>query len=326
MSDAWDHETDVLVIGAGGCGLVAALAAHDAGARVLIVEKGAQAGGSLARGAGVVPGAGSRLQARAGIEDDGARFARELAAHAGAHDLPALSDGLATSSGALVDWLVEAVGARLELDDKAAPGHGAPRLHAPPSRRGGDLADDLLAAVARCAIPVWLGWPVHGVLDGDAGVVGAVAEAGPSAIARIGAAKIVLASGGFANAPTLVRRFCPDAAALAVDAPPGATGDALRWGLGLGAGLANLGAFHSDPETGALAGTQGGLAVDADGRVLRPDRAPIANLFAGGGAAGGISGRRGGAGYLAGNDLLSALGLGWRAGRAAAAEIAAVRG
>src|SRR6185312_16789895 len=39
--------------------------------------------------------------------------------------------------------------------------------------------------------------------------------------------------------------------------------------------------------------TQGGLMVDIDGRVLRPNGKPIANLFAGGGAAAGLSGRTG---------------------------------
>ena len=71
------------------------------------------------------------------------------------------------------------------------------------------------------------------------------------------------------------------------------------------------GVFHS----------QGGLLVDDDARVLRPDGSPVANLFAGGGAAIGISGRAGGAGYASGNGLLTALGLGWLAARAAAAEI-----
>lgn len=69
--------------------------------------------------------------------------------------------------------------------------------------------------------------------------------------------------------------------------------------------------------TGALFHTQGGLRVDGDARVLRGDGTPIPGLYAAGGAAVGISGH-GAAGYLAGNGLLSALGLGYLAGRAAA--------
>jgi fumarate reductase flavoprotein subunit len=67
--------------------------------------------------------------------------------------------------------------------------------------------------------------------------------------------------------------------------------------------------------------TQGGLMVDIDGRVLRADGKPIANLFAGGGAAAGLSGRTGAGGYASGNGLLSAIGLGRLCGLAAAREI-----
>jgi fumarate reductase flavoprotein subunit len=68
---------------------------------------------------------------------------------------------------------------------------------------------------------------------------------------------------------------------------------------------------------GALFHTQGGLAVDAHARVLRQDGTPLPNLYAAGGAARGISGP-GAAGYIAGNGLLSATGLGYLAGKAAA--------
>ncbi len=44
MANNWDMETGVLVIGAGGCGLTAAIAAHDAGADVAVVEKLDRAG------------------------------------------------------------------------------------------------------------------------------------------------------------------------------------------------------------------------------------------------------------------------------------------
>ncbi|MEX2323726.1 MAG: FAD-dependent oxidoreductase [Acidimicrobiia bacterium] len=71
--------------------------------------------------------------------------------------------------------------------------------------------------------------------------------------------------------------------------------------------------FGSIKVTGALFHTQGGLRVDENARVLR-DGAPIPGVYAAGGAAAGISGH-GAAGYLAGNGLLSALGLGYLAGR-----------
>ena len=72
--------------------------------------------------------------------------------------------------------------------------------------------------------------------------------------------------------------------------------------------------------TVALYHTQGGLKVSPDGQVLRPDGSVIPNLYAGGGAAVGVSGK-GLEGYLPGNGLLASLGLGMRAGEHAAESL-----
>ena len=66
--------------------------------------------------------------------------------------------------------------------------------------------------------------------------------------------------------------------------------------------------------------TQGGLAVDLDGRVITRETDPVPGLYAVGGVAVGISGLQGGRGYSSGNGLLSALGLGRLAGLAASQE------
>jgi fumarate reductase flavoprotein subunit len=69
--------------------------------------------------------------------------------------------------------------------------------------------------------------------------------------------------------------------------------------------------------TGALFHTQGGLAIDAQARVLDLTGRPLPNLFAAGGAAVGVSGSQA-SGYLSGNGLLTATAFGRIAGRAAA--------
>ena len=70
--------------------------------------------------------------------------------------------------------------------------------------------------------------------------------------------------------------------------------------------------------TGALFHTQGGLRIDTAARVLKRDGTPLPNLFAGGGAACGVSGSKVW-GYLSGNGLLTATTLGHIAGEGAAA-------
>lgn len=89
------------------------------------------------------------------------------------------------------------------------------------------------------------------------------------------------------------------------------------------AGKARLEApFYAVKVTGALFHTQGGLDVDGDGRVLDQVRRPFPNLYAGGGAARGVSGP-GADGYMAGNGLLTATTLGRLAGTHAAAAVSA---
>jgi fumarate reductase flavoprotein subunit len=78
--------------------------------------------------------------------------------------------------------------------------------------------------------------------------------------------------------------------------------------------------YRAAKVTGALFHTQGGLVVDRDARVLRADGTPLPNLYAGGGAARGVSGA-GADGYMAGNGLLTATTFGKLAGRAAAEAI-----
>jgi len=71
---------------------------------------------------------------------------------------------------------------------------------------------------------------------------------------------------------------------------------------------------------GALFHTQGGLEVNKEARVLKKDGTPFPNLFAGGGAARGLSGPADW-GYLSGSGLLMATNLGRLAGEAAAALV-----
>jgi fumarate reductase flavoprotein subunit len=80
--------------------------------------------------------------------------------------------------------------------------------------------------------------------------------------------------------------------------------------------------LHAIKVTGALFHTQGGLEIDRHARVLRPDGSALPNLYAGGGAACGVSGSQVW-GYLSGNGLLTAVNLGRLAGQAAGEQIKA---
>ncbi len=67
---AWDREVDVIVIGAGAGGLVAAIAAREKGASVLMVEKNFDIGGrAMMSFGGLYIGGGNRLQKAKGVND-----------------------------------------------------------------------------------------------------------------------------------------------------------------------------------------------------------------------------------------------------------------
>jgi fumarate reductase flavoprotein subunit len=114
-----------------------------------------------------------------------------------------------------------------------------------------------------------------------------------------------------------------DALASAIAVPP----DALREEIDALSGEDRFGRHHDSAKalhppyraikvTGSLFHTQGGLAVDAQARVLRQDGRTFPNVFAAGGAAAGVSGNTA-AGYLSGNGLLTSTVLGRIAGDAA---------
>ncbi len=75
-------EYDLIIVGSGGAGMTAALAAHEAGLRTVIVEKNGRYGGSTARSGGGVWIPGNSVLRKAGIQDtraDAAAYLRHVA-------------------------------------------------------------------------------------------------------------------------------------------------------------------------------------------------------------------------------------------------------
>lgn len=79
------------------------------------------------------------------------------------------------------------------------------------------------------------------------------------------------------------------------------------------------GPYYAVKVTGEIRHTQGGMATDVAGHVLRADKSLIKGLYAAGGCTEGFS-SRGGAAYMSGNGLIQALVFGKLAGAAAATE------
>jgi fumarate reductase flavoprotein subunit len=382
-------------------------------------------------------------------------MATDLIAQSGSHEAEDLTRRLAETSADLVDWLVDQHGVQLALiTDYKHVGHTVNRLHAPVSRRGSDLVDDMVQACKNAGIDILTNNPVADLLIEDNQVAGVIIEGDRVERYEIRARSVILAANGFAANRDLVSKWLPEVESIEYFGAHGSTGEALEWGLKLGGYLANQGAYqgyaavayphgsilswttvemggilvdstgkrlgdetvgysgfvadlltgeapffvvydariknvamkeeefadlanmggareydnledlaqyfeidsaalietvHSynksadhisdDPYlrkdfamaplqspfvasrvTPGIFHTQGGLAVDLDGRVITVQGDPIRGLYAIGGVAVGISGAEGGRGYSSGNGLLSAIGLGRLAGLASSNE------
>ena len=65
----FEYHVQVLIVGAGACGLTAALAANDNTNDILVLERDAILGGSTALSSGFVPAAQTKSQVSLGIND-----------------------------------------------------------------------------------------------------------------------------------------------------------------------------------------------------------------------------------------------------------------
>ncbi|MEQ9642427.1 MAG: FAD-dependent oxidoreductase [Alphaproteobacteria bacterium] len=263
-------EVDVLIVGAGACGLVAALAAAEAGASVAVLERDASPNGSTSMSSGFVPAAGTRFQAAQGVADSPVLFATDIQHKAKDRAAPTLVELATQRIGPTLEWLADRHGLEwLVLDDFLYPGHGRHRMHAVPEKTGEALLARLLAAANAADIPILTGAPVETLYAIEGRIAGARVRDDD-----IGCGALVLACNGYGGNRALVRRHIP----VMADAPyyghAGNQGDAVLWGEALGAGTGDLSACqghgslahpHGILITWALM-AEGGIQVNAAGR------------------------------------------------------------
>lgn len=264
---------DVLVVGSGLAGCAAALAAAEAGATVLQLEKLAVTGGSTVLSAGLSAFAGTAEQMAKGIDDSSELLRRDI-----------LETGLHISDPALVDlycreqlptyrWL-KAHGVRYGTVH-AASGQSVPRSHPTDTRQ---MLDALLARTAQLGAQLVTEATVQRLeraASGSGRVTGMRVSMGGSAH-RISCGAVVLATGGFSQNPELLTRFAPQMEDARRGGGPGSTGDGLLMAWQLGAGVIDTphikGTYGIYPHpvdeekgTGVLAVYKGAIAVNADG-------------------------------------------------------------
>lgn len=219
-----DDTADVVVVGAGFAGAVAAVAAQEDGATVILLEKGAEPGGSFALSGGYLWTFGST------------EAYKRLVPHGDA----ALGGLVVTEFADGLDWLTSH-GVRLGLPcDGLGPDQEGNGRRVEPDPVSGALTP-LLKAFSAAGGQVRCRSRVAGMVTDSAGrVTGVRVQPQPGSSYVITCSAVVLATGGFqGDAEMMARHVSPWSDHALLRASPLCTGDGLRLALAAGAAVSS---------------------------------------------------------------------------------------
>jgi fumarate reductase flavoprotein subunit len=225
----------VVVVGAGACGLVAALAARDAGAEVLVLERDASPSGSTALSSGFVPAAPTRFQRAA---DSAERMAADIQKKNHGRADAKVVDAVCRASGPAIEWLADKHGVPFQLvEGFLYPGHTVERMHCVPEKTGAALMACLLNATR--GIDALTSARVT-----DVNAKSVKFERPDGAVEEVEYGSLVLACSGFGGNREMVKTHLPEIAGALYFGHTGNQGDAVRWGGQLGAAVGGMSAYQ----------------------------------------------------------------------------------
>lgn len=232
----WDQETDVLVIGYGGAGAAAAIEAHDAGAKVLVIEKMPEAGGNTrASGGGfIIPK----------DADQAFEYLSKTFLFADNEMDESLVKTFCAGAVNLPEWFKKiAPNARLRVTGHANyrnlphPENITKYRVSGKNNGGWDLIDTLRKAVEEDRkIPVWLNSPAIELIRENNVVAGALVNHDGKQVKVRAKRGVILACGGYEFDKQSLQNYCLGTQVLGLGTP-GNTGDGLRMAASMGARL-----------------------------------------------------------------------------------------
>jgi tricarballylate dehydrogenase len=260
---------DVLVIGDGIAGCTTAITAHEAGAKVLVIDK---APADVPHGNTAFSGGSLR---RISPQYSADRFYDDVLRLSGDRADPELTHIVVDNSAKARDWLADL---GVPWTTTARTGERANQAE----QRGFGLAAALRRAVPAHSIPVHNEVEALQLLREDNRVVGVRVKekSGQERVVKAGA--VVLATGGFGANPQMVAKYIgPGATNLVLRGSPFNTGDGLRMAEALGAKLDWMDDFHGGlihygyrkyPQEGAIKGMRSVKTYEASILVNKEGR------------------------------------------------------
>jgi len=305
IASGWRDETDVVVIGSGGAGLSAAVAARDDGARVIVLEKEPVPGGNTKLAAGGMNAAETKSQQKLGIVDHRQSMIDDTMK--GGHNIndPALVAVLANQSAASIEWLTS-LGADM-TDVGRMGGASVDRSHRPSGGAGvGAHVAQVLwdGAVSRGAQIRFNSRVVRLLQNDSGGVAGVLVQGAHTGYYTIKATAVVLATGGFARNNPLVASLDQNLEGFENTNQPGATGDGLEVARLAGAATRDLEYIQAHPTYSPVGGVLVTEAVRGNGAILvnRSGLRFVNEITTRDKAAAAILGQDGGRAYLVFDD------------------------
>ncbi|MGO4385095.1 FAD-dependent oxidoreductase [Specibacter sp. RAF43] len=204
---------DLIVIGAGGAGLAAAVTAAQAGMSVIVFESEAEIGGSTQLSAGMLTAAGTSVQRELGVEDTPERFYQHYMDLNQWRVLPGPTMTYCKEAASVVEWLKE-LGLELPAQ-KSSTAHepGLTRAGVEdiwrghvPRDQGYGLVQTLDRARRGLDAELVLNTRVSEIIVADGKVRGVIADD-----IEVTAPNVLVASGGFGQNPELVAKLYPEA-------------------------------------------------------------------------------------------------------------------
>ncbi len=274
-------DCDVVIVGAGGAGLTAAVRATQEGAEVIVLEKMPMVGGNSLKASGGMNAAGTKFQAEQGITDSGVQEFIEDTMNGG-HQLNDIDlvTTMAENSAEAIDWL-DSIGA--PLPKVAATGGTTHKyLHSPEdgSPVGSYLIAKLNDVVKENEITVMLNTTATEILMEDGAACGVMAEDADH-IYTINAGAVIIAAGGFGSNYEMMTSYNESLANAVTTNHPGATGDGILMAEAVGAATVDMDQIQLHPtvyqETSVLVSEKmrslGSILVNQEGKRFTNDLA-----------------------------------------------------
>lgn len=263
-----DLTTDIVIIGAGGAGMAAAVEAKEAGKSVIIVEKMPIVGGNTNRATGGINAAGTSYQKDAGIEDTVDTFYADTLKGGKEKNNPELLKVMVENSASAVDWLNE-LGAGLTRVTLSG-GATNPRIHTPEdgSAVGPVVVSTLTKKLKELDVTIMMETTAKEILmDGDH-VVGIKATDANGNEFTINAKAVIETTGGFGANSEKVESYRSDLVGFSTTNHAGALGEGIEMGEKVGASLTDIKEIQIHPTTDPESGYMFTEGLRGDGAIL----------------------------------------------------------